>query len=797
MLNTRKLLFTGIALSVPQLTSLSAMAQEDVAPERARAGAIEEIVVTSRKRGDEVLQDVPATITAFGTETLENMRVLNFDQFAYQVPGLTFNDEGAGQKRYVLRGIQSAGQQQVAVYYDEVPIPGVQGASGDSGSQTTDLKLFDMERIEVLKGPQGTTFGANSQAGTIRFITQKPDLQDFYGTVKAGGNTVTEGGNGGNLYGMVNVPLTDTLGFRGVAYYDKEAGYVDNVRLDRDDVNWAKTKGGRFALRWEPTDRITLDGLAWIQDRETGGPARFNPYDSFSDAPGNTDFVDNDLQPLQDIRDIAQFDTGDLNVGDYTRGNMPDDQRIYSLTLNWDMDWASLVANGAWYERDFGFKRDSTWVILALGVVPEEFPGDPNANRSDLFPALTDQTQTVEQKSFELRLNSNSEGNLQWMGGLFYRERDSDFRSYVPVVNDSGVPFDPGYPPTGYVSGAPGEGIDDCNPCVFARVNTRNIEETAVFGEVSYLFADQFELMAGLRWFEAKQDDYGIQEFPFALFPPENFLPSADARNFKEDKVISKYQLSWLPSDGMVFYALASQGFRLGGTNGQGVVNVPPGYESDELWNYELGAKTSWADNRYNVNLALFQVDWQDLQVSGTDPTGAFGFIGNAGTAEVKGLELEVIGSPSASFDFTAGFSWLPTHELTEDQITDEVLAPGRKGDELPFIPEFTANATAQYNYDLPIAGWRGFLRGEYAYKSSTNSELDTSSRFNREMDSYEIVNLRTGFTNAEGDLDISLYAENVLDERGDVRVRTEDSLLTFKWTNPPRTIGFDITKRF
>ena len=146
-------------------------------------GAIEEIVVTARKFGAERLQDVPVTVTAFTAETLEAMQVLDFEDFAYQVPGLTFLDTGPGQRRYVMRGIQSAGQQQVAVYYDEVPLPGIQSASSNSGSQTTDLKLFDMERIEALRGPQGTTFGANSQSGTMRFITAKPDLDGFSATV--------------------------------------------------------------------------------------------------------------------------------------------------------------------------------------------------------------------------------------------------------------------------------------------------------------------------------------------------------------------------------------------------------------------------------------------------------------------------------------------------------------------------------------------------------------------------------------------------------------------------------------
>lgn len=773
-----------------------------VATANAQSNAmLEEVVVTARKRGSEVLQDVPATITALSGDMLERMGALNFDDFAYQVPGLTFADEGPGQKRYVLRGIRSAGQQQVAVYYDEIPIPGIQGAGGDSGSQTTDLKLFDLERVEVLKGPQGSTFGANSQAGTIRFILNKPLMNEFEAKIKLGVNTVEEGDSGGNVYGMVNVPLIDDkLALRLVGYHDDQAGYLDNNRLNLDDYNWYETQGFRGMLRFQPTDRITLDGMAWIQNRDNGGTDRYNPYDSFSDSPDNLDFVDANLQPLTDIRNISRFETGDLINGDFTQTPMPDDQEIYSLTLNWEFDSMNLTATGSYYDRQFGFKRDSTWVIMALGVRPEPtMPGDPPANRADLFPALTDQTQDVEQTAFEMRLNSTTDHPLQWMGGVFYRERTSNFRSFVPVVDPAtGEPFNTGQPPSGFVSGAPGEGVDECDPCVIARVNEKTIEELAFFGEVTYAVTDQIELLAGVRWFDVEQSDVGNQLFPFALFPPAAFNPVPSVQEFEEDQVITKFQVSWAPNDDMVFYGLASQGFRLGGTNQQGIAEVPAGYESDELWNYELGAKTTWADGRVNLNVSAFYIDWSDIQVSGTDPTEAFGFIGNAGTAEVSGVEVELNARPTERLDLTAGFSWLASHELTEDQITDEVVAPGRDGDELPFVPDLTVNAMAQYTFPLPgAAGWDGYLRGEFAYRGSSNSELDTSSRLNRKQNSYEIVNFRSGARNLDDGLDLTFFVDNVFDKRGDLRVRTEDSLITVKWTNMPRTIGFELSKAF
>ena len=247
--------------------------------------ALDEIIVTARKRGAEVLQEIPATISVIDEDLLRRMNVSEFEDFAYQVPGLTFKSKGPGEKRYVLRGVQSAGQQQVAVYFDEVPLPGIQQEASDSGSQTTDLKLYDLARVEVLKGPQGTVFGANSQTGTVRYISNKPKLDKLEGSVRLDLSQTDEAGDPNwGVFGMVNVPIIDDkLGVRVVAYTEYDAGYVDNVRLNLEDVNDVESWGVRGLVRWEPTDNLSFDLLAWVQNRDTDGRFGYHPLDSIFD----------------------------------------------------------------------------------------------------------------------------------------------------------------------------------------------------------------------------------------------------------------------------------------------------------------------------------------------------------------------------------------------------------------------------------------------------------------------------------------------------------------------------------
>lgn len=754
---------------------------------------ITEVIVTARKRGEERLQDIPTAISAFGDQTLQDMGVKEFTDFAYQVPGLSFNDTGAGEKRYIMRGVQSAGQEQVAVYFDEVPATGVQSSSGDSGSQTPDLVLVDLDRIEVLKGPQGTTFGANSQTGVVRFIAKKPVMDAVEGNVKIGAESMKSGDPGASASGTFNLPLVDgKLALRTSVYYDKRGGYIDNVRLGDENINSSETTGGRAILRYQPTDTTTLDAMVWLQRRDVDGASGYHPYDTFH---VNGDAADPGFK--DNVPDFAYFDTGKFHNGDYVKTPRPDEQGIYSLTLTQDLNWATLTAAGSLYKRDFGFFRDNTWSVISLNVGPEGETTCFNGPcvRPDLFPELTDQTQNIDQQTVEVRLNSSGDGPLSWLGGVFYRNRESDFRSVSPIVDPAtGLPYPVTGPPTGF-SSLPGAGVEGCQPCALARFNTRTIEESAVFGELSYRLFDQLELMAGLRQFTAEQDDDGFYVFQFPLF---GGLPPPDKRNFKEDRLIKKFQLSYRPSDDVTIFALASEGFRLGGTNQANIAAVPPGYEADSLWNYELGVKSTWLDRRLTINSSAFLIDWDNIQVSGRDPTGSFAFIGNAGAAQVIGLELETFYRPVRSLNISAGMSWLPKRELTEDQVNATVAAPGRKGDKLPRIPEFTGNVSVQYERSLEaLPSWSAWVRGDWAYHGKSSTELRPTASTNREQEAYDITNVRFGARNEETGLDLALYVDNVFDIEGDVYLVAATATPTLKYTNLPRTIGIELSKRF
>lgn len=773
--------------------------------------AIEEIIVTGRKRGAELLQDVPAAITAIGRETLQNQSIENFEDFAYFVPGLSFSDTGPGEKRYVIRGIQSAGQQQVAVYYDEVPIPGVQDASSDSGSQTTDLFLYDMERIEVFRGPQGTTFGANSQSGLVRFLTVKPNLSDVEASVKGNVSHTNEGSEDWFAAGMINVPIIENeLAVRLVPTTGRMSGFVDNFglgRLDEDgdgqpddpgepliNFNWREWTSLRAMLRWQPIPEFTIDAMAWLQERDSGGSDRYHPFDTiFDDSLTQQEklALSSDQGGRDRAPEVARFQTGQFISGDLTRTKKPDDQQIYSLTAEYQLPWANLTAAGSYYTRDFGFKFDSTWIILFLGAI--------EAGREDLVPAVTDQFQSLDQWTGEIRLNSTHGGPVQWLFGVFARDRESEFQSFVPVVEaESGEQFDPGTPITG-PSDEPGAGIEGCLPCVFARVSTKDIEEQAVFGELSYAFLDDFEATVGLRWFRVEQSDFGATVFQFALFGSN--IPPALTENAEEDRLIKKFQLSWTPTPEVTLYGVASQGFRLGGTNNQGIADVPDFFEADDLWNFEVGAKTQLFGNRVVFNTSLFYLLWDNLQVAGQDPTGAFGFVGNAGEAEVLGLEAEIFASPIQDLNLTANATWLPTRELTEDQVSNEIVAPGRAGDLIPRIPELQFSLTGQYFYDVPnTESWRGSIRGELAYRGSSHTELVTFEEGNlndRFQDAFTITNFRAGFDNEDWAANVSLFVENAFDVQGDVFIGVGNGQPTFKITNRPRTIGLEISKYF
>jgi len=821
----RVALFTQVfAAALFLIAADLAVAQDD--------GAIEEIIVTSRKLGAENLQEIPAAISALDRTALQEMMVTDFEDFARHIPGLTFLDTSPGQRRYVIRGIQSAGQQQVAVYYDEVPLPGVQSSTSNSGSQTTDLKLYDMERVEVLRGPQGTVFGANSQGGTVRFLTVQPTLGEFRSYVSGElSRTKPSGENNWNWQAVANLPLSDTFAARVLVYDGEDAGYIDNTRcratnpaedprdpstqlscLDQQDYNWANTTGLRTNFLWEASDRATIKAQFWWQDRQTGGDARYHPFDSYNLNPTDPAFAGNADNPAP----FTFFNHGKFQSGDYALTPKPDEQTIYSLTGEFGLPFADLTATVSHYERDFLFKFDSSWIITFLlrgdldaGLPPcSDATADPdNCLRADLLYALTDQRQDLEQDAFEARFNSNNpDARIQWVGGVFFRNRESNFQSFVPVVNTQGELFNPPVPPTLPPGNEIGAGIPGCHPCVFARTDSKDIEEIAVFGEVNWSITDSLDLNVGLRWFDVDQTETGQLHFDFSAFapnPPDPSTPTGatppSVNNLSDSEVPWKVALAWHATDDVTLYGIGSTGYRLGGTNNRGIgdIQIPEDFLGDELTSFEFGAKTQWGGGRTTLNAAAFFMEWDTMQVAGQDLTGAFGFIGNAGAAEVQGLEVELATAIGEGFYVTGQVTYLAKKELTEDQVSDDIVAPGLAGDEIPRVPEFTAAFTVQYTYPLPIPGWDGAYRIEGSFTDDSFTNLRPDAAQNRFQDSYSIFNFRANFRNDEMDLDLALFIENMFDEDGDVFLSAANGQPSSKVTNRPQTIGVRVTKGF
>lgn len=806
-------------------------------PVFAQAGAddeIEEIIVTSRKMGAESLQEIPAAISALDRTTLEEMMVVDFEDFARQVPGLTFLDTSPGQRRYVVRGIQSAGQQQVAVYYDEVPLPGVQSSTSNSGSQTTDLKLYDMERVEVLRGPQGTVFGANSQGGTVRFLTAQPVMDEFSGYVSAElSRTTPSGSNNTNFQGVANLPLAEGLAARVLVYDGEDAGYIDNNRcratnpaedprlpgtalscLNLQDYNYNKTTGFRTNLTWEATDTTRFKGQFWWQDRQPGGDARYHPFDAYnSGTPTDPVYAGNS----DNVAAFTFFEEGKFKSGDYAQTPKPDEQTLFSLTGEFELPFADLTATASRYERDFQFKFDSTWIITFLlqDGIAAGLPAcatadqtDPECLRADLLYALTDQNQSLEQNAFEFRFNSKeSDSPIKWVAGGFWRERKSNFQSFVPVIDTNGLTFSPPQPPTLPPPNEIGSGVPGCHPCVFARTDNKDITETAIFGEIDWAITDALNLNFGVRWFDVDQTEEGFTNFQFAAFgtnPPDPTTPTgatpSSFNNLDDSEVPWKVALAWHLSDSTTVYGVRSNGFRLGGTNNRGIgaIVIPESFQADEAVNYEAGIKSVFGGNRTTLNASVFLIDWDNLQVAGQDVTGAFGFIGNAGSAEVQGIEVDLASALTDRLYVTGQITYLSKKELTEDQVTTTFQANGVKGDEIPRVPEMTAAFTAQYSFDLPVADWDGAVRLEGSFTDDSFTTLSPSDSSRRYQDSYSIVNARANFRNQNMDLDLTLFVENVFDEEGDVFIGGgSGGQPTSKITNRPQTVGIQVTKGF
>lgn len=747
----RNLLAAGLVLAIANV------AQAQTADGGSgKATTLDSIKVTAAKRTT-LIEKTPMAISAITAEQLDELGAVDVKDYAAQVPGMRIQYNGPGANRISLRGINSSGEATVGVYYDETPVAGSTGVSSDAGGRSPDLELFDVDRIEVLRGPQGTLYGASSMGGAIRILYNKPDSQAFSGRIE-GGYEATDGGDPSNSQNlMLNLPLVkDVLAARVTAYNRHTGGYVDNTVLGIKNVNSADAKGARVQLRYTPTEDLTID---------------------LSHMKGSTDAWSSSWNPT----------AGDYKQLSQVKLPYDDDTRFDTFTLDWDLGWASLTANAAYQKRNSTYASDDSYYIQTylnpsdcasnLGVAScddgqlQSWYDQVNA----LAPAALIHDGSTRDRTAELRLTSADSEFIDWTVGLYSENRDN-------YVASEDTPADP----TSGVIITPWD-------LFYRRQIWDKLKQKAAYGEATWHATARLNLTAGLRWYDYDKTVTGITDIPWDMigagYKP---LTSVDA---SEKGWLRKFTADYALSDDVMLYATVADGFRPGGANQ--VIGLPDAltaYHSDKLWNYEIGAKTSWFDRSLFLNAALYQIDWDDMQVSGRTLNGAFSFLSNAGAARMRGVELEASWRPLAGLDVSANFNYNDA-KLTEDQISDVVNGAGRKGDRVPNIPRTSGMLAAAYRWSL-TPSLDGMVRLDGSYVGGSWSLFRGS--YNVYKDSYTTVGLRAGVESADDTWAAYLYVRNLTNEVGLNQYSKSSTPPYYSATSlVPRTVGVSVSYNF
>ena len=728
------------------------------------ANDMAEVVVTALKRNTRI-QDTPIAISAVTGDSLEKAGNTDFTQLTRTAPSLRIVDSGPGQRRVLIRGIQASGEPTVGVYYDESPVAGSIGTTSDAASSTPDFRLFDVERAEVLRGPQGTLFGAGSMGGTIRVIFQKPKMNEFEAAGSVDGQFVQHGKGGGSMDAMVNLPvINDKVAVRLTGFYQKYAGYIDNNRLGLTNINDGRAVGGRALVRITPIDRLTIDLATYYQDVATGSPR----WVLESGAPWTTN---------------ARAESGNF-----------DTDRLFAVTARYDMDFASITGVSSYFDRDKTTDGDvsntflgrdtpagcRTYLTKTRACTGDELSGYL-VNTRELFASSLYQPQYVHDFTNELRMSSAGDSRFSWTVGVYAENRISSVRSTLLLAN----------PNTGVLLPFVARNIE------YDRTIDDHLSQLAGFVELSYEILPELTLTTGARYYKYDKSvggrvDVGQIHYASVATPP-------DVAESSQHGVIGKFNLSWQARDGLLLYTQAAQGFRPGGVNQ--VIGLPAAlaaYSSDSLWDYELGIKSTLARGVY-LNLTGYRIDWQNIQVSGrTSGTGSvFGLISNAGAARIWGSEAELSATLIKGLTLSANVGYTDAR-LSADQTSTVVVAAGKKDDRLAYVPQYTAGAALEYL--RPIAGpINAFFHVDTSFVGGSYSSISPTDVYRRNLPAYQVGNLRVGLQKNADQWGAYFYVNNLADSVAIVSESTSSNTLgqTLVYSLPPRTFGLNLTYKF
>ena len=728
---------TAIASAV--LVSANTIAQDDM--------MIEEVIVSAQKK-TENLQNVPISVTTLSSDELDALNIKDFADYVLQLPAASAVQRRPGQGQIFMRGISDGGNSNqslqgpaVAIYLDESPVTMI----GDN----LDVHVYDIERVESLTGPQGTLYGAASQAGNLKIITKKPT-----GEFDSGFNLSAESTRGGDgstmVEGFVNIPLSENAALRFVGFNDRDGGFIDSVNdsitypvsgitrsnevFVEDNFNDAVKDGYRAALRVDLSENWKLDVNYMGQETSTNGVWDHNPDE-----------------------------LGEYNVSRFYDDKTHDEWTRFSATVTGDLGFADLTFTTSSLERDFEVLSDYSHYSID-GYVEGyytcyEYYFGPCVDPSIQFENDTHQ----EYDTTEIRLSSKEGEKFNWIIGAFQTENVTDYDSqwHVPAINpDAAVP-----------------GSKDL---YYQTDQVRAEDESAVFGEIYYQINDKMELTLGHRKFD---NETTLKGFVGTIWWPNSLYGSTTRPDnvnslYDGSDSISKVNLSYQIDNNSMIYITRSEGYRPGGANR--TTQLGATYDADFLTSTEFGFKSISMDGRLRVNGAMYQMDWDDIQLGWFDSSiSLLGLVDNIGKANSNGFEVDAKYILSDTVTVAVGYA---NNEavLKEDYVLRGAVE-AKNGQDLPFTPDTKYNVTI--NVDT---GDTSSLQFNYVFVDEMWNDLFFDDR--EMQDSYGIANL--SFTTQVGENStMQIYMDNIFDEVAQLYINSED-IQRLTTVNRPTTVG-------
>ncbi|MFK5894363.1 MAG: TonB-dependent receptor [Pseudomonadota bacterium] len=729
---------------------------------------IEEIVVTATRRAESI-QEVPLSVSAITLKKIEREGIREFADYGIRVPNLSFSQSNsssaANSLSISLRGVN--GGNTTGFYIDDTPL-----------AEGLNPRVTNLERIEVLRGPQGTLFGARSLGGTVRLITKKPDTTEFSGQLRVAGESMTDGDNSYLYDGSVNIAVSDDIAFTVLGYKQSMGGFIDIKPDGRAVVSGDPSRPLLTEtlkdVNSEDVEGYQVSGLFEFMDDKLKIMPRFMSEKTTFDGRSQADV--SATSSLDGRASYRFFDLPEVAVNDWTLG---------TLTFSYDADYGQFTSASSWFDRDSKDSEDGSLADFAglLVGIPNQpllpflqfldpaFPAFPEGALSPVSISVAANSESFTQ---EFRFVSDWSGNLQLTAGLFYSDSQGEVNFPVTAL-----------PPI------PGEFLD-----LFSQSSSSDVQEIALYMESTYAVNDQLNIIVGGRYFE---NDVALVSFQGGTFG--SGLTVADTQS--ETGFNPRFGMQYKINEDHNFYATASEGFRLGGPNVipfdlcQGdIVNLGldpdslQSYKSDSITSYEMGLKSDLMNGRLRVNSAVYKIDWKDIQ-QGIGLQCGFGATVNVGQAEIFGAEIEVQYQLSDNTTISVGTGYTDS-EITDNGGLDGLIAIGSK---IQDVPQVTFNTSIDSHFDLFETSFFSYLSYTYVGDSDGRPQLGVASK----RDSYSIANFRIG---AElENTTISLYINNLTDEIADFGNKPPLALdtpgLKRSSINRPRTIGVEMRYYF